>query len=73
MSERWDEKTLTERILLSQRRRRLILGVQKTGYSPRWNHDENAGDEVAWYRGEQGYNEWAFDYLSEGAEPERLR
>ncbi len=73
VAKRWDEETLTQRILLSQRRRRLILEAQKTGYSPRWNHGEDARDEVAWYRGEQGYNEWAFDYLPDSAEPERLR
>ena len=68
----WDEEDLTERIVLSQRRRRLILEAQKSGESPRWNHGEAPGEDVIWYRGEQGYNEWAFDYLPEVAHPEPL-
>ncbi len=63
--EKWDEEELTTRILESQRRRNLILSAQKNGTPPRWNHGEEPGEEVIWYRGEGGYNEWAFDYLKE--------
>ncbi|MBX2836504.1 MAG: choline-sulfatase [Gammaproteobacteria bacterium] len=60
---KWDSVALTHSIKLSQARRRLILASNSQGVKPRWNHEENAGDEVIWYRGEEGYNEWAFDYL----------
>ena len=69
---KWDEAALTERILLSQKRRRMILEAQKNGVPPRWNHGEEPGEKVIWYRGEQGYNEWAFDYLPEGAQAEPI-
>ncbi len=60
---KWDERELTDRILESQRRRRLILGAHKEGAPIRWNHGEAPGDQVPWYRGEGSYNAWAFDYL----------
>lgn len=62
---KWDENELTARILLSQRRRRLIVEAQRHGIPPRWNHGEQPGEDVVWYRGEGGYSEWAFDYLKE--------
>jgi len=68
----WDEAALTERILLSQRRRALILRAQMKGLRPRWNHGEAPGEKVAWYRGEQGYNEWAFDFLPDPAVPQEI-
>ncbi len=61
---KWDEEKLTRDIILSQKRRRLVLGSNRNGTPPRWNHGENPGEKVAWYRGEQGYSEWAFDYLA---------
>ncbi|NKB50774.1 MAG: choline-sulfatase [Rhizobiaceae bacterium] len=60
---KWDEEEITVRILQSQQRRRLILNAQKNGLPPRWNHGEEPGDQVVWYRGDGGYNEWAFDHL----------
>lgn len=66
---KWNEPALTERIRLSQRRRQMILKAQTGGVPPRWNHGEAPGEKVSWYRGEQGYNEWAFDYLPEGGKP----
>lgn len=60
---KWNEDEITERILLSQTRRRLILDSQRDGTSIRWNHDEKPDEKVLWYRGEGSYNEWAFDYL----------
>ncbi len=62
---KWDESQLTTDIVASQKRRRLIIESQKNGTPPRWNHDEQPGDDVVWYRGDGGYNEWAFDYLKE--------
>ncbi len=60
---KWDTETLTHRIVQSQRRRRLILDGYSYGNKPRWNHDESPDDKVIWYRGEQGYNDWAFSFL----------
>ncbi len=61
--QRWHSASLAERIRLSQKRRRLVLESGLKGLRPRWNHDEEPGSEVAWYRGETGYNDWAFRYL----------
>lgn len=61
--EKWDEALLTKEIILSQKRRRLVRAAMAEGKKLRWNHGETAQDEVLWYRGEGGYNEWAFDYL----------
>ncbi|MEM9104204.1 MAG: choline-sulfatase [Pseudomonadota bacterium] len=61
--QRWDSESLSERIRLSQKRRRLILASDQQGLRPRWNHDEEPGSDVVWYRGETSYNEWAFSYL----------
>ena len=61
---KWDEAALTEQILSSQKRRRFVLAAQlKVDPRPRWNHDEEPGEDVIWYRGEGSYNEWAFDYM----------
>ncbi|MEM9249222.1 MAG: choline-sulfatase [Pseudomonadota bacterium] len=61
--QKWDDAALTERIVRSQKRRRLILSGYGDTPPPRWNHDESATDDVLWYRGEGGYNEWAFAHL----------
>ena len=61
--EKWDTEKLTRLIVQSQKRRRLILDGYHFGKKPRWNHDEGPEDKVIWYRGEQGYNEWAFSFL----------
>ena len=61
--QKWDSEALSERIRLSQKRRRLVLESDLQGVRPRWNHDEEAGKDVVWYRGETSYNEWAFKYL----------
>jgi len=63
VDEKWDSDELTKLIRLSQRRRRLVMSGYEHGEKPRWNHDENPSDEVIWYRGDKGYNDWAFDYL----------
>ena len=63
VSQRWDSAVLSERIRLSQKRRRLVLKSDLVGRRPRWNHDEAPGAQVVWYRGETSYNEWAFKYL----------
>ena len=63
MREKWDAETLTARIVQSQKRRRLILDGYVYGQKPRWNHDESDDDKVIWYRGDQGYNDWAFTFL----------
>ncbi|MGI3187425.1 choline-sulfatase [Nioella aestuarii] len=60
---KWDEEQLTRRIRQSQKRRRLVRNAMTLGERQLWNHDERPGDSVLWYRGEQGYNEWAFEYL----------
>jgi choline-sulfatase len=63
VAEKWDIDALTANIVESQKRRRLIVEGYKTGNKPRWNHAEEATDEVIWYRGDGGYNEWAFSFL----------
>ncbi|MBY6116693.1 choline-sulfatase [Mameliella alba] len=63
VSEKWDEEALTRDILLSQKRRAIVRRAMAEGEKQRWNHGESGKDQVIWYRGEQGYNEWAFDYI----------
>lgn len=63
VQQRWDSADLSEQIRLSQRRRRLINAGYAHGERPRWNHGEDPGTDVIWYRGEGSYNAWAFDYL----------
>ena len=63
--DRWDTYTLTKDILKSQRRRKIVLEASRIGAAPRWNHGERSGQNVHWYRGIGGYNEWAFSYLGE--------
>ncbi|MEO0718074.1 MAG: sulfatase-like hydrolase/transferase, partial [Pseudomonadota bacterium] len=62
-AQKWNSERLSEDIRLSQRRRLLVMKGAPKGPAPRWNHDEDASDEVLWYRGEGGYNDWAFNYL----------
>lgn len=64
---KWNEPELTGRILLSQRRRRLIREAMK-GAPTRWNHDERPGEPTRWYRS-GGYNEWALSYLAADGTP----
>ena len=61
--QKWNSAALSEQIRLSQKRRRLVLASDQQGVRPRWNHGEEPGSEVMWYRGETSYNEWAFSYL----------
>ena len=63
VNQKWNNNELSKKIRLSQRQRRLILNSYKHGLKPRWNHEEDANSDVIWYRGEEGYNEWAFAYL----------
>jgi choline-sulfatase len=60
---KWDEQKLTKSILLSQARRLFVREATKEGTPTRWNHDEEPGEDVLWYRGQGSYNEWAFKYL----------
>ncbi|SHJ31039.1 choline-sulfatase [Shimia gijangensis] len=60
---KWDTDALNTQIRLSQKRRAVVRNATSTGVKTRWNHDEKPGDEVLWYRGEGGYNEWAFNHL----------
>lgn len=69
---KWDAEELTDRILASQRRRLSVQSAHGHGIPPRWNHGEKPGEPVKWYRGEQGYSEWAFDYLPEASSPHPL-
>jgi len=61
--QKWDEEVLTRKIIMSQKRRRLIIQGYETTTAPRWNHGESETDQVLWYRGQQGYNEWAFSFI----------
>lgn len=60
---KWNETELVDAILLSQKRRALVRDAMNTGQKHLWNHGEKETDSVLWYRGVQGYNEWAFDYI----------
>lgn len=60
---KWNETELVDAILLSQKRRALVRDAMNTGQKHLWNHGESEADRVLWYRGVQGYNEWAFDYI----------
>lgn len=61
--DKWDSDALTAKIVESQKRRRLILSSYGECRRPRWNHGEDAADQVLWYRGTGSYNDWAFEYL----------
>ncbi len=61
--QRWNSSAISEAIKLSQRRRQLVLRAGQQGQRPRWNHGEDPGAEVVWYRGGSSYNDWAFSYL----------
>lgn len=63
LMQNWNEAALTRDILLSQKRRALVRNAMKQGERQCWNHGETENDRVLWYRGEQGYNEWAFKYI----------
>ena len=65
---KWNESDLSQQIILSQRRRRLILEAHAKGLTVCWNHDEKPGENVRWYRGQGGYSEWAFNYLPSSTE-----
>jgi len=58
----WDNKTLTEDILLSQRRRQLLLRAMKQGNTPSWDFENTDPASIPWYRGVQGYNQWAYKF-----------
>ncbi len=62
-TKQWDEQQLSKDIKLSQQRRRLIREALCQGAPVSWNHDESPQEQVLWYRGKQGYNEWAFDFI----------
>lgn len=63
VEKKWDEASLTRDILLSQKRRAMVKAAMQRGTKQRWNHGENDASQVLWYRGEEGYNEWAFSYI----------
>jgi len=62
---KWNADAISASIRLSQKRRQLIRESMKHGPAARWNHGEQTGEQVRWYRGEGSYNDWAFDYLPE--------
>lgn len=61
----WNEETLEKEIRLSQKRRVLIRQAMAQGGEARWNHGEKPGQNVPWYRGKGGYNDWAFAFEPE--------
>ena len=61
--EKWDSDALSEKIVLSQRRRHLVLAAHGMGIKPFWDYDVNEGDGQRYYRGNGNYNDWAMDYL----------
>jgi len=62
IAQTWDNDLLTKDILLSQKRRQLLIEAAKSGNAKRWDHNETEHDNVPWYRGTQGYNQWAYNY-----------
>ena len=60
---KWDRDRLDREIRISQQRRIMVRSAHGVGAPVRWNHDESPGEKVPWYRGEQGYSEWAFNHL----------
>ena len=60
---KWDEAALIRDIKQSQKRRILVRSAMGKGEKQRWNHNETGKDQVIWYRGEEGYNEWAFKHI----------
>ena len=63
-SKKWDSAALTKDILQSQKRRLLVKSAQANGQETvRWNHGEEPGEQVNWYRGKGSYNDWAFAHL----------
>ena len=62
-AQKWDEAALTRAIKQSQKRRILVRAAMGEGEKQCWNHNETGNDKVIWYRGEQGYNEWAFKHI----------
>lgn len=62
ISERWDERALSEEILKDQRRRLLIQRTLTKGKYTSWDFQTGHEAERDWFRGQTSYNEWAFDY-----------
>ena len=60
---KWDKDALTSAIKQSKKRRILVRAAINQGIKQLWNHNETGKDQVIWYRGEQGYNEWAFKHI----------
>ena len=60
IKQKWDSAALTQRIILNKHRRQGIHKAHTHGEKPRRNHAEKPGEEEPWYRGEGGYNDWAF-------------
>ena len=60
---KWDEAAPTSAIQQSQKRRIIVRTAMSEGVKQRWNHNGTGKDQVIWYRGEQGYNEWAFKQI----------
>jgi choline-sulfatase len=60
---KWDSDDLVKKIVLSQKRRRLVLNAHAIGIPPSWDFDTGAEDDARYYRGDGNYNDWAMDYL----------
>jgi choline-sulfatase len=60
---KWDSDDLVQKIVLSQKRRRLVLDAHAIGIPPSWDFDTGAEDDARYYRGDGNYNDWAMDYL----------
>ncbi|MEM7537870.1 MAG: choline-sulfatase [Chloroflexota bacterium] len=63
IDEFWDEDGLTAEIKLSQQRRQLVHRAMKTGNPTSWDYAANSDNDALWYRGKEGYNEWAFKHI----------
>lgn len=63
---KWDSKSLSEAIWLSQRRRHLVRDAHHAGSAPSWDFEPSSPEDARWYRGHGNYNDWAMDYLPHG-------
>ncbi|MEM1046971.1 MAG: choline-sulfatase [Pseudomonadota bacterium] len=57
---RWDVERLEADIRLSQRRRKFVADAMAKGRRTSWDYVP-AENDSAWFRGQCGYNDWAFD------------
>lgn len=61
VAENWDLAAPECDIRRDQKRRKLVQAVIAQGRYTPWDHDAGGTEQVQWFRGQTGYNDWAFD------------